>query len=161
ERADLLVRLAIELKFENTFDRRDELSAEALAIARRVDDPVTLAHVLSLRCDAIAHAKTLEERRRLVVEQQELAARIGDPSLAVLAAFDRHTMLLAERDVEEADRVLNRALEAVAASHQSLLKWVATAAQANRDFIAARYDDVEALLAEALQLGLDAGHPDA
>ena len=161
ERALLLAHLAIELTFGGDFDRRDALSAEALRIARRLDDPRTLAQVLSHRCDAISHAKTFEERRRLVIEQQELAARLGDPNLGVLAAFDRHTMLLAERDTEEADRVLERALEAVTATHQAMLQWVALAARANRAFIAARYDETEAILTEALQLGQEAGQPDA
>ncbi|MEY2420094.1 MAG: hypothetical protein QOI95_161 [Acidimicrobiaceae bacterium] len=161
DRAELLAHLAIELMFSNDFERRDQLSAEALAIARRLDDPYTLAHVLSYRCDAIGHAKTFDERRRLVIEQQELAARIGDPNLGVLAAFERHTMLLAERDMAEADRVLDRALEAVAATQQAMLRWVATASRANRAFIAGRYDETELLLSEALQLGQDASQPDA
>jgi predicted ATPase/class 3 adenylate cyclase len=161
DRAQLLAHLAIELMFGNDFARRDALSAEALAIARRLDDPYTLAHVLSYRSDAIGHAKTLDERRRLVIEQQELAARIGDPNLGVLAAFERHTMLLAEHDLEEADRVLQRALDAVAASQQTMLRWIASAARANRAFMGDRYDETEQLLAEALQLGQAAGQPDA
>jgi len=161
ERAELLSHLAIELMFGSDFERRDQLSAEALAIARRLDDPYTLAHVLSYRCDAIGHAKTFDERRRLVIEQQELAARIGDPNLAVLAAFERHTMLLAARDLEEADRVLARALESVAETQQAMLRWVAAASRANRAFIAGRYEETEQLLGEGLELGRDAGQPDA
>ncbi|MEY2432243.1 MAG: hypothetical protein QOC92_1968 [Acidimicrobiaceae bacterium] len=161
ERAELLAHLAIEITFDSDFDRRDRLSAEAIAIARRLDDPYTLAHALSYRCDAIGHAKTFDERRRLVIEQQELAARIGDPNLGVLAAFSRQHMLLADGDLAEADRVLERALDAVAATRDAMLQWVSTAARANRAFIAGRFDDTERLLSEALQLGQDAEQPDS
>ena len=129
ERAELLAHLAIELMFGDDFDRRDELSAEALAIARRLDDPYTLAQVLSYRCYAIGHARTFDERRRLVIEQQELAARLGDPNLGALAAFDRHKMLLAEHDRAEADRVLDRALDAAEATQLPMLRWMAAAAR--------------------------------
>ena len=161
ERAELLGHLAIELMFRNDFELRDRLSAEALAIARRLDDQHLLARVLSYRCDAIGHAKTFEERRRLVIEQQELAARLGDPALAILAGFDRHNLLLAERDLAEADRVLERNLDAMETGQQAMLRWVAAAARANRAFLAGDLDGTERLLAEALQLGQEAGQPDA
>jgi tetratricopeptide (TPR) repeat protein len=161
ERAQLLAHLAMELLVGDNFDRRDELSGEALTIARRLDDPYTLGEVLSYRCCAIGHARTFDERRRLLIEQQELAARLGDPNLDALAAFDRYKMLLAEHDRAEADRMLNRALDAAEATQLPRLRWMAAAARANRAFLADHYEDADRLLSDAIQIGQDAGQPDA
>ena len=161
ERAQVLACLAMELLVGDDFDRRDELSAEALAMARRLDDPYTLAAVLRARCHAIGHASTFDERRRLVIEQQELAARIGDPSLGALVAFERHNMLLVDHDRAEADLVLDRALEAADSMQQPVLRWMAAAARANRAFLADQFDDADRLLSEAIQIGQDAGQPDS
>jgi predicted ATPase len=161
ERALLLSHLAIELIFGGDFARRDELTAEALAIARRLDDPKLLADVIGFRLEAIGHARTADERRRLIVEQQEIAGRIGDHTLAMFASLDRYGVLLADRDLAEANRVLDRVVDAAMASGQPMLKWLASAATATRALVAGRYAEAERLLDDTFALGQAAGQPDA
>jgi hypothetical protein len=61
-RACLLANLSTELVHGGDWERRVALSDEALAMARRVGDPTTLAHVLSARCTAIWAPPTAVER---------------------------------------------------------------------------------------------------
>ncbi|MGI5499788.1 BTAD domain-containing putative transcriptional regulator [Lentzea sp. CA-135723] len=71
-----LAAIATERYFETgpDVDEADQPSATAVAMARRLGDPVLLMRALHLRHQAIRHADTLEERHRIVEEQVELAA---------------------------------------------------------------------------------------
>jgi predicted ATPase/class 3 adenylate cyclase len=160
ERATLLARLAVELMFSGDFDRRLALSGEALAIARRLDDADTLAHVIACRIEAIGHASTIDERRRLLAEQAELASRLGDPDLAMLNSLQRYYTLLSDGQGEEASLVLQRALDDASGSSQPMLRWIASACRATRAFIAGQFDETEVLLSNALELGQQANQPD-
>jgi predicted ATPase/class 3 adenylate cyclase len=159
-RATLLARLAVELMFSGDFERRLALSSEALGIARRLDDPDTLAHVIACRIEAIGHASTIDERRRLLAEQAELASRLGDPDLAMLNSLQRYYALLSDGQGEEASLVLQRALDDASGSSQPMLRWIASACRATRAFIAGQFDETEALLSNALELGQQANQPD-
>ena len=160
ERATLLARLAVELMFSGDFDRRLALSGEALSIARRLDDAGTLAHVIACRIEAIGHASTIDERRRLLAEQAELASRLGDPDLAMLNSLQRYYTLLSDAQGEEASLVLQRALDDASGSSQPMLRWIASACRATRAFVAGRFDETEVLLSNALELGQQANQPD-
>src|SRR5262249_47913581 len=88
ERALLLAHLAVELTFGADIARRNELSGDAVAIARRLGKEHTLAYVLACRSDAIAHANTAGERETISREQADLAERVGDPTLLYHAALN-------------------------------------------------------------------------
>ena len=78
-RAALLGRLSLALAFtEVTPQRREALSTEAVAMARRVGDPVVLAAALAARCDAISGPDHVAERRAAAGEIIKLAQIGGD-----------------------------------------------------------------------------------
>jgi len=81
-RTRLLARLAGALRDEHGRDRRDALSREAVAAARRSDDPAALADAINGRTAAIMAPDTLEECLALGTELCELADRIGDKERA-------------------------------------------------------------------------------
>lgn len=56
---------------------QDRLSAEAVAMARRLGDDTLLLQALHLRHQAVRHPRTLAERQELVDEQLDLATRPG------------------------------------------------------------------------------------
>ncbi|HZI39620.1 MAG TPA: AAA family ATPase, partial [Acidimicrobiia bacterium] len=89
-RARLLGNLAMELMYSPDFERRASVSAEALRLARQADDPVTLAHVMIGRFQAVSAPHTVAERLALTAELVELAERIGDPALISRAWFVRY-----------------------------------------------------------------------
>lgn len=61
-RAQVTARLSVALSFVEGDERRGELAAEALAMARRLDDASTLAAALAAHCDAIAGPDHVRER---------------------------------------------------------------------------------------------------
>jgi class 3 adenylate cyclase len=86
-RARVLASLAEELAFgDNT--QSDRLSAEAVAMARRLSDPLVLAQALHSRFYGLLNPANLEEQRALSAEEAELARRLDDPWLLFLANFD-------------------------------------------------------------------------
>jgi tetratricopeptide (TPR) repeat protein len=84
-RAVLLGRLSLALAFtEATPQRRETLSTEAVAMARRLDDPVVLAAALAARCDAISGPDHVAERRCSAAEIITLAGAGGDRTTEML-----------------------------------------------------------------------------
>ncbi|MDX6679266.1 MAG: hypothetical protein QOE31_3318, partial [Solirubrobacteraceae bacterium] len=87
-RAALLATLALELVTADDARRRDRLRDDALAMARRVGNPSTLALVLTQRCVAQwSPTQTADERRSNLDEAMGLADGLNDPLLAGHAAY--------------------------------------------------------------------------
>ena len=85
ERARLLAMQAAELMYSCEWDRRVQLSDEALTIARRLDDPDTLSAVLNMRFVTLLAPETLAERRPTTVEAVAAAERRADPMVRFYA----------------------------------------------------------------------------
>jgi hypothetical protein len=81
-RARLLATLALELTWQPDPTRRVALAEEALHIARTVDDPATLAHVLLARDSTICDPGNVAERFDATTELLAIAERLGDPVMA-------------------------------------------------------------------------------
>lgn len=77
-RVRLLSRLAGALRDEPARDRRDELSRQAVELARRAENPAALAYALDGRVPAIIAPDTLAECSFVAAELFEVAERIGD-----------------------------------------------------------------------------------
>ena len=78
-RAALLGRLSLALAFSgDAAEQREALSAEAVAMARRLGDPGVLGAALAARCDAISGPDHVAERRAAAAEIIELARVGGD-----------------------------------------------------------------------------------
>jgi hypothetical protein len=105
-RARLLGQLAVELIYTPHHERREVLSREGVAIARRVGDRTGLAQVLILRVLAITNPFTLAERLELTAELVALAAELSNGDLAWYGACQRTVALLESGDIEGAERSL-------------------------------------------------------
>jgi hypothetical protein len=160
-RAALLAMLALELVTADDARLRDRLRDDALAMARRVGDPRTLALVLAQRCVAQwTPTETAAERRADLREAMELADRLNDPLLAGHAAYLGAHAAMNRGDLQEADRMLAR-LSAVAEQlAQPFMRWYAAVARAKRCAISGPADEAERLAYAALQVGRRGGHPD-
>ena len=77
-RARLLARLAGALRDEPNRERRDELSRQAVELARRSGDATALAHALVGRAHSITAPDTITEVDALADELCRLARTIGD-----------------------------------------------------------------------------------
>ncbi len=113
-RVRLMGQLAIELRLGEERQRRHDLTADAVALARQGPDTLTLAQSLSQRLFAIDDPSTLAERLALAAELEELAATLGNGELGCLAASHRFDALFATGDVDGAEQALRRC-EALAA----------------------------------------------
>lgn len=160
-RARLLVTLAAELTLGGEREQRQRLADEALAMARRLDDPVTLAQVLMLRSTATWDATTLADRLEVTAELSRLAEQLDDPGIEFMASADRFATALEAGDVDEADRALDRAGRLADELGEPLARWRVGQRRACRAMVAGRFDDAEALALETMALGQSFDHPDA
>jgi predicted ATPase/DNA-binding CsgD family transcriptional regulator len=103
-RARVLARLATQLQFSGQHVRCDDLSRRAIALARTLDDPVTLAYTLVARHLAIWGPENVEERLALATESLRLAETVGDRELALTAHVWRRTDLLELGEGAASDR---------------------------------------------------------
>jgi class 3 adenylate cyclase len=159
-RAQLLANLAVEVTYAGD-ERRFALSDEALALARDVGDPATLARVLLARALAIWSPDTVRERLDATAELLAVADELGDPVIACQGLGLRWLAAMESGDASEADRCAEEAERLAADLAQPLLRWVPTIIRANRELIRGRIETSERLAGQALELGLAAGQDDA
>ncbi len=160
-RALAMAGLGAELTYEpNSFDRRCGLSDGALAMARRLDEPRTLARVLAFRHHTIWAPTTLEERLAGTAELEELARRLDDPALRVWAAYYRLFPAVESADLAEYDRVLETARREADELGQPLLRWFSLYPMAARAALGGDLAESGRLAAEAYEIGT-AGSIDA
>ena len=160
-RARLLAQLGAELVWSGEWNTRAALSDDAVAMARRIDDPGILAFVLHLRFVTVWAGSTLPERRALACEAQALADRVGDRTLAFFGAYTGCHLALETGDIETADRLLVLAERHAEGLHQPLLRWRVLYTNAVRAVIAGDLEEGERLALQAVGLGRSAGQPDA
>lgn len=149
-RAEVLSRLAIELHFaEGAEARRDDVSAEALAMARGLGDRA-LAHALAARHVAVWRPGNAGERRVLADELVATARRARSTELEafghhflLLSAIERGDSAAAAAQLDEGERVA-RALPLPHLAAQ--VAWSRSMLAA----VAGRFDDAERLQDEAL-----------
>lgn len=150
-RAEVLGRLAVELHFDDaSAARRDDLSAEALTMARRLADRRALVHALAARHVAVWRAGNGGERRVLADElvATARAARMVEPEafghhFLMLAALERGDAAAAQAQLEEGERLV-RSLPLPHLTAQ--IAWSRSMFAA----MAGRFDDAEVLQNEAL-----------
>jgi hypothetical protein len=148
-RARLLARLAAALYWTEAAEQRRELADAAIAMARRIGDPATLAYVLSDAHRATWDPDSPVRALPWVEEIAALADRIGSAALGLAARSWRISLLLERGEVADVERdietfaVLATRLHQPRAQAQSLLHRCAWAV------IQGRFDEAERLLGEA------------
>jgi DNA-binding SARP family transcriptional activator len=152
-RARLLARLAGALRGERSRDRRDALSAEAVAFARRSGNPRALALALDGRTVAMFGPDTHRECLALATEQCEIAGQIDDKERRVHGHMHRLIAELALADVPAAEADLEAMRRNANDLRQAVQLWFVCALRAMMALGAGRLDEAEELIPEALALG--------
>ena len=152
-RARLLARLAMELYFAGAGERRAALVDEALAIARRLGDPATLAYALNARYAALWGPENVEERLAIADEVVELARRAGDHRLAREGRGRRIVALLEIGDVAAAHAEIEVHARAAEELRQPYGRWQAAIWHAAEALLAGRFAEGESGAREAFELG--------
>ena len=160
-RAALLALLAVE--HSTGYDPRvhDALGEEAVAMARRIGDPRTLALALTQsRVSQWSPTQTPAERRADLREAAELADQ-HDPLLAGHIAFLSAHAAMNVGDLAESDRQAARLTTIAEQLAQPVLRWYAAVVAAKRCVISGPADEAERLAFVALELGRQTGQPDS
>jgi tetratricopeptide (TPR) repeat protein len=157
-RVRLLARLAEELYFTPESHARAALSAEAIAMARRLGDPAVLLPALHAReLGHVGPDVPLGERITDAAELIALADQLGDDEASYLGhmlrelAFTEAARLGEARDELEKAEQLARGLGV-----PGLLAWAATA-RARHHWLSGRFAEAEQDNARALGLALERG----
>jgi predicted ATPase/DNA-binding NarL/FixJ family response regulator len=159
-RARVLARLAKALLYTPQAQRRLQLSEEAVALARRLGDPATLAAVLYDHHLAIwgsEQAEVAGERLAVATEVVALAEQIGDRAMALRGRGLRRSDLLELGDVAGFDADLAAAEQAARELRQLHYDWQLPMARACRAVLAGRFAEAEELADQALAIGRRAG----
>jgi tetratricopeptide (TPR) repeat protein len=134
---------------------------EAIALARRLNDDSTLVRVFTRVEAAISAPDTLTER--LILTEQAVAAanRTGDPVLRWYAAVMSPAAALESGDVETFRASLDVVVRLARDIGQPFMRWESAFARALREQLAGDLGRAEELAAEALEIGVSNGQPDA
>lgn len=159
--AELLSVLAAELAFTDDYERRRQLSDEALAIARELDDPRALSRVLSSRGNTLRIPETAAERDAHSVENMEITEALDDKVARWAAVSDRLTVAIEIGDIEDVDRMLAEEIELADEMRQPYQQWIALVHQSWRALVAAQLEESETFCSRALEVGVETGQPDA
>jgi hypothetical protein len=150
-RARVQARLAASLYYwPGTEQRRQELIDQAIATARRVDDPATLAHVL-YNCQLVTWGPDNTERDLTWVDEiLHLNQVVDDPQLELTARNRRIDLLVELGELAKADRTLE-ILELMASKSGADPRTGAYVClhRARGAIIEGRYPEAERLNAEA------------
>jgi class 3 adenylate cyclase len=123
-RALLTAQLAAELTWAQDSHRRFALSDEAVALARRSQDPRTIASVLGLRSFTVIPAEPLERRIQYGEEMLEAAQRTGDDLALFHATFQGIPVALDTGDFERVAESLEQAEELAQRLAQPHFVWL-------------------------------------
>ncbi len=152
-RVRLLSRLAAALRHGPTRARREVLMEEAIQMARRIGDPVTIASALTAAESALHAPHTVEARLANAGEIVELATIAGDRE----RLFDGHEHAFwASWEVSDPDR---RARELAAMTRvanelrQPAQLWMLSAAHATLALTQGRFDEAPGLMRRAAEIG--------
>ena len=161
-RARVLAMLARELLGDAAAAaRRRALADEALRLARRAEDPGTLADVLDARLHALWDQRGSEDRLAAGSEIIDLARGAGDGKRERLGMFWRFVALMELGRVAEAESALAAFAHEAAAAGDAEAAVLVTARHAMLATLRGRFDEASQLAAEVKEAAERIALPDA
>jgi tetratricopeptide (TPR) repeat protein len=153
-RAMVAARLAGELYFlPEASERRRALTDDAVAMARRLDDPAVLAYVLGSAHWGMWTPGTARERLAIAEEILQLGRTVGNRGLELSGAQWAFGDLMELGDAERADEMLSVELTIAAELNRPDYLWHAGVHHCARVLMDGRLDDAARLADEALAYG--------
>jgi tetratricopeptide (TPR) repeat protein len=160
-RAWALARLSVALSYVASAERRQQLAAEAVAMARRLGDRAALASALSSACDAVAGPEHTEQRLASASEMVALAAADGDPELELLGRRFRVVALLELGDLAAAEREVAAYARGTGRLLQPTSAWYVPLWRGMFALLRGRLEAAERLVEEAEAIGARAASGNA
>ena len=153
-RVRLLGRLAMEYRYAPQEERREQLSREAVAVARRLNDRSTLVFALNARHFAILGPDTLEQRTAISLELAQLAQETEDWELVLQSLPWRLADLLDLGHVRAADDAIETAARLAEELRRPLYRWYVGVFRALRALMRGQFVEAERLARDAHALGV-------
>jgi len=151
--ARVLARLAAALRDQPERGPRDTLSREAVALARRLNDPSTLADTLADRGAALYGPDNRAGRLAIAEELRAVAHAAQDKELELRGEDDRAMVLLETGRIAEYREAIGVLQRLAAEMRAPWAQGLAAARQANLALLEGRFADAEALIESRLQAG--------
>lgn len=148
--AQLLGRLAAALCFTDQWERRDTLSRQAIAMARRVGAPRILAYVLNTRLVAWWLPDNTDERLAAATELVELAEGAADWETAAQGRLLHFFVALEKGDKAALDADAAACAQLAGQLRQPLFSWLLTVVRVARLTWEGCFADAAALAQHAL-----------
>jgi class 3 adenylate cyclase/tetratricopeptide (TPR) repeat protein len=152
-RARVLGRLAVALYFSEDREGREQMSLEAVDIARRVGDNAALAYALSARRFALWGPEAADERLEVATEIISLAESIADRDLQLLGHRWRIVTLLELGDTEAVWRQIDSYATIAEELKQPYQLWFAEVFRAMRASLEGQLEEAESMMHRALDTG--------
>jgi class 3 adenylate cyclase len=157
-RARLLAALGAAI-LPSAAQRAEALGREAVAMARRLGDPLVLARVLASHHAAIAGPDAAEERLAVAREIARLGGQIGDPEATFAGHIACYVSLIAVGDVDGADAAADATDRLARELRQPLFAFHALRIRTARALLAGRIAEGEHLAAAMREKGPEAKIP--
>ncbi len=148
-RARVMAALAIQRLCPESHEQAASLSDEAVRLARKAADPVTLGETLNLQCTILSGPEHVRDRLRHADALLELAAENDNPELAFFGHRWRMLSLLELGEVDAVDQEF-RAYCRSAGEARWASQWYSLTSGALRAFIEGRLDRAERFTLDAL-----------
>jgi tetratricopeptide (TPR) repeat protein len=152
-RARVLAHLAVALRDQPDRGPRDALSREAVALARTLGDPATLAYALSCRESALMGPGDSQERLATAEELLAVARAAQDTEREAAGEHARAMVFLETGRMAEYRQALDAVQRLAAELRQPAARWFATVVKASLALLEGRFADAEALAESALRSG--------
>lgn len=153
EHVRLLGRLAQALYWSPENERALQLSEQALAASRRIDDEAALAYALDSRHVALWSPDHLDERRTLAEEMLRLASRLGDPDIQLEALAWLATDDLERGSITAVDELIATHAQLAEELRQPYYLWYTDALRAMRAHLDGHFDEAGTLAQQAFAIG--------
>ncbi|HXF97390.1 MAG TPA: AAA family ATPase [Gaiellaceae bacterium] len=160
-RARLLARLAVELYYVPPPSRREELSEEAVRLARECGAPDALVDALNARHAALWSPDRLEARLPVARELVELAEEIGDRERSLQARTWLVLDLVESGDLDAARRAIDDYERLSDSLGIPAFAWWVPAWRAMLAVVEGRFDEARRLADDARATGERAGETNA
>jgi predicted ATPase/DNA-binding SARP family transcriptional activator len=163
-RATLLARLAGALREHSDPERRGSrasLMSEAVEIARRLNDPRTLAYAVDATYSVLSWPRDTDRWHAIAIELLRLADETGDKEMALFAHFHVFGVSMIRGDVRAAETELELIRDLAHELRQPSKLWVALIAETMRLTFRGDFDSAEEIRARATEVGFAAQGPDA
>jgi class 3 adenylate cyclase len=161
ERARLLAILAAELTFGRDWPYRRRLADEALAMARRLDDPDTFVRVAGVLYFCICVPETLDERLAMTAEALRYIPHETDPLILHYAHRWRLYASANAGDLADVDAHLPQVIRYAQECRDPHTAWAARFMQAWRSLHAGDLERAEVLVFGTLHFGTETAQHEA